>query len=81
MTTALTIDFVSDIACPWCAVGLFSLEKALERLQGEVAAELRFQFFELNPDMGPGRRSHELAAPVTGRRSAMSMDPLPGLRS
>ena len=54
MTTPLKIDFVSDIACPWCAVGLFSLEKALERLQGEVRAELHFQPFELNPDMGPG---------------------------
>ena len=54
MTTALKIDFVSDIACPWCAVGLFSLEKALERLQGEVQAELHFQPFELNPDMAPG---------------------------
>ena len=54
MTTTLKIDFVSDIACPWCAVGLFSLEKALERLQGEVAVDLHFQPFELNPDMGPG---------------------------
>ena len=54
MTTALKIDFVSDIACPWCAVGLFSLEKALERLQGEVRAELHFQPFELNPHMAPG---------------------------
>ncbi len=54
MTTALKIDFVSDIACPWCAVGLFSLEKALDRLQGEVKAELHFQPFELNPDMEPG---------------------------
>lgn len=54
MTAALKIDFVSDIACPWCAVGLFSLEQALTRLQGEVRAELHFQPFELNPDMGPG---------------------------
>ena len=54
MTTTLKIDFVSDIACPWCAVGLFSLEKALDRLQGEVSADLHFQPFELNPDMGPG---------------------------
>ena len=54
MTTALKIDFVSDIACPWCAVGLFSLEKALDRLQGEVTADLHFQPFELNPDMAPG---------------------------
>jgi predicted DsbA family dithiol-disulfide isomerase len=54
MTTTLKIDFVSDIACPWCAVGLYSLEKALERLQGEVRADLHFQPFELNPDMAPG---------------------------
>ena len=54
MTTTLKIDFVSDIACPWCAVGLFSLERALERLQGEVRADMHFQPFELNPDMGPG---------------------------
>ena len=54
MTTPLKIDFVSDIACPWCAVGLYSLEKALDRLQGEVRAELHFQPFELNPHMGPG---------------------------
>ena len=54
MATSLKIDFVSDIACPWCAVGLFSLEKALDRLQGEVTADLHFQPFELNPDMAPG---------------------------
>jgi predicted DsbA family dithiol-disulfide isomerase len=54
MTSSLKIDFVSDIACPWCAVGLGSLEKALERLQGQVQADLHFQPFELNPDMPPG---------------------------
>ena len=52
--TPLKIDFVSDIACPWCAVGLGALEKALERLGGEVQADLHFQPFELNPQMGPG---------------------------
>lgn len=53
MTTHLKIDFVSDVACPWCAVGLFSLEKALERVQGDIDVQLHFQPFELNPDMGP----------------------------
>ena len=52
--TPLKIDFVSDVSCPWCAVGLSSLERALERLQGSVAAELHFQPFELNPQMRPG---------------------------
>jgi predicted DsbA family dithiol-disulfide isomerase len=51
--TTLKIDFVSDVACPWCAVGLASLEKALQQLDGEVRAELHFQPFELNPQMAP----------------------------
>ena len=49
----MKIDFVSDIACPWCAVGLFSLEAALQRLAGDVAVDLHFQPFELNPAMPP----------------------------
>ena len=49
----LHIDFVSDVACPWCAVGLASFERALERLQGEVPVDVHFQPFELNPQMGP----------------------------
>ena len=53
MTASLKIDFVSDVACPWCAVGLGSLEQALRQLDGEITAELHFQPFELNPHMGP----------------------------
>jgi predicted DsbA family dithiol-disulfide isomerase len=53
MTEPLHIDFVSDVACPWCAVGLASLERALENLGGAVPVEIRFQPFELNPQMGP----------------------------
>ena len=49
----LTIDFVSDVSCPWCAIGLHALEQAAARLAGEVALDLRLQPFELNPDMGP----------------------------
>ena len=52
-TTPLKIDFVSDVSCPWCAVGLGALEEALQKLQGDVSAELHFQPFELNPQMGP----------------------------
>ncbi|MFZ9297711.1 MAG: DsbA family oxidoreductase [Hylemonella sp.] len=51
MKTSLKIDFVSDVACPWCAVGLASLERALERVAPEIEAEMHFQPFELNPDM------------------------------
>jgi predicted DsbA family dithiol-disulfide isomerase len=54
MPRHLKIDFVSDVSCPWCAIGLASLEQALRRLDGEVDAELHFQPFELNPAMPPG---------------------------
>ena len=50
----LRIDFLSDVVCPWCAIGLASLEQALRQLQGEVEAELHFQPFELDPDMPAG---------------------------
>jgi predicted DsbA family dithiol-disulfide isomerase len=52
----MRIDFVSDVACPWCAVGLNALERALERLGDAVPVELHFQPFELNPDLGPDGR-------------------------
>ncbi|MBL0141977.1 MAG: DsbA family oxidoreductase [Betaproteobacteria bacterium] len=48
----LDIAFVSDVACPWCAIGLYALDIALNRLQGEIDAKLHFEPFELNPDMG-----------------------------
>ena len=54
MTSQLKIDFVSDVSCPWCAIGLASLEQALQKLEGEVQAELHFQPFELNPQMPAG---------------------------
>jgi predicted DsbA family dithiol-disulfide isomerase len=49
----LKIDFVSDVSCPWCAVGLASLQTALQRLDGEVQVNMAFQPFELNPSMVP----------------------------
>lgn len=51
--TPIKIDFISDIACPWCAVGLASLEQAIERVGDEVSVSLHFQPFELNPNMPP----------------------------
>ena len=49
----LDIAFVSDVACPWCAIGLASLDRALASLRGEVEATVHVEPFELNPDMGP----------------------------
>ena len=52
MTKTLHIDFVSDIVCPWCVVGLGGLEAALDKLKAEgIESEVHFQPFELNPQM------------------------------
>jgi predicted DsbA family dithiol-disulfide isomerase len=51
MRPPLQIEFVSDISCPWCVIGLKSLEQALERIGDEATAEIHFQPFELNPQM------------------------------
>jgi len=48
---SLKIDFVSDVACPWCAIGLHSLEEALRRTADVVDVDITFQPFELNPGM------------------------------
>ena len=53
MTTHLNIDLVSDVSCPWCAIGLQSLLKARAELAPELTFELHMQPFELNPDMAP----------------------------
>jgi predicted DsbA family dithiol-disulfide isomerase len=53
MARKLKIDFVSDVVCPWCAVGLGALDEALRRLDGEVQADIHFQPFELNPQLAP----------------------------
>ena len=47
----IRIDFVSDVSCPWCVIGLKSLEQALDKLDGSVQAEIHFQPFELNASM------------------------------
>ena len=53
MAMTMKIDFVSDVSCPWCVIGLNALEQALARLGDQVVANLHFQPFELNPGMPP----------------------------
>ena len=54
MPKKMKIDFVSDVACPWCVVGLGGLERALENLKDVVEPEITFHPFELNPQMAKG---------------------------
>lgn len=68
MSAPLRIDFVSDVVCPWCVIGLKSLEQALADLGDEVTPEFHFHPFELNPQMGPeGENSAEHIARKYGR--------------
>ncbi len=56
ITHTLKIDFVSDVACPWCAVGLGALEQAIANIavsDPSIKTEIHFQPFQLNPDMPP----------------------------
>jgi predicted DsbA family dithiol-disulfide isomerase len=53
MAQTLRIDFVSDVACPWCVIGLRALQRALDEIGGAVDARIHLQPFELNPQMGP----------------------------
>jgi predicted DsbA family dithiol-disulfide isomerase len=51
MSKPLTVEVVSDVICPWCYIGKRRMEKALALLDGEVAAQIRWLPFQLNPDM------------------------------
>ena len=57
MSRVVKIDFVSDVVCPWCALGATALDQAIENLAGDVMVELTFKPFELNPDM-PAEGEH-----------------------
>jgi len=54
MKPTIKIDYVSDIACPWCAVGLGNLNQAIAQLSDQVNFEVHFHPFELNPNMPLG---------------------------
>ena len=54
MSVPIKIDFVSDISCPWCIIGLNGLEQAIRRIGDDIDASITFQPFELNPNMPAG---------------------------
>jgi predicted DsbA family dithiol-disulfide isomerase len=68
----MKIDFVSDVSCPWCAIGLKSLETALTRLGESVTVDLHFQPFELNPQMGP--EGQDIAEHIAQKYGSSSVD-------
>ncbi|MFW5825679.1 MAG: DsbA family oxidoreductase [Marinobacter sp.] len=69
--TTLRIDIVSDIACPWCAIGYARLEKAMQQLAGEMRFHIEWHAFELNPDAsGDGEPILQALARKYGRSPA-----------
>ena len=70
MTQTLTIDIYSDVMCPWCLIGYGQLQKALAQLDGEIAADIRWRPFELNPQMPPQGEEQEAHLQRKYRRSA-----------
>lgn len=70
MTDTLTIDIYSDVMCPWCLIGYGQLTKALAQLEGEIAAEIRWRPFELNPQMPAEGEQQEAHLQRKYRRSA-----------
>lgn len=78
MTKRMKIDFVSDISCPWCIIGLRGLEEALERTGDLIDAELRFHPFELNPMMA---REGESVAEHVMRKYGRTLEQSEGTRA
>ena len=70
MTDTLTIDIYSDVMCPWCLIGYGQLTKALAELEGEIAAQIRWRPFELNPQMPLEGEEQEVHLARKYRRSA-----------
>lgn len=55
----IRVDIVSDVVCPWCAIGYHQLAKAAD--QTGIGIDVHWHPFELNPDMaqeGENLREH-----------------------
>ena len=47
----LKIDIVSDVVCPWCAIGYKKLSKAMTQLEDEISFEVNWKPYELHPEI------------------------------
>ncbi|OJU50414.1 MAG: disulfide bond formation protein DsbA [Mesorhizobium sp. 61-13] len=60
--TAITVDVVSDVVCPWCFIGQKRLDKAIAAA-GDVEVHVRWRPFQLDPTIpreGKDRRDYML---------------------
>lgn len=49
--TPLRVDIISDVMCPWCLIGWLKFQKVIEHFEDQIAFEIHWRAFELNPDM------------------------------
>jgi predicted DsbA family dithiol-disulfide isomerase len=64
----VSVDIWSDVMCPWCAIGYTQFAKAIELLKDDLAVEIRWMPFELNPDVPPeGKDQAKHLADLYGR--------------
>jgi predicted DsbA family dithiol-disulfide isomerase len=50
--TPIEVDFIADLACPWCYLGLIRLDRARE-MRPDRPVQMRWRPFFLNPGMPP----------------------------
>lgn len=78
----MKIDFVSDVVCPWCVIGLRALEQAIAATADVVAPTITFHPFELNPAMPPeGQNIAEHVAEKYGATPEQSAKNRAGIQS
>jgi len=58
--TKIVLEMVSDLACPWCWLGLRRLKQAMD-IASEVEVELYFRPFELDPTIPEGGTDYKAA--------------------
>ncbi|ART80111.1 DsbA family oxidoreductase [Oceanisphaera avium] len=66
---SIHIDIVSDIACPWCAIGYARLEQAMAQLSADYLFTLHWRAFELRPEY---RGQGELILPALAQKYGRS---------
>ena len=52
MEHRLNVAFVSDIVCPWCALGFTKLMLAVDKMSPNIAVTVECLPYELNPGLG-----------------------------
>lgn len=53
MAEKIKLDFISDVACPWCVIGYKRLIKAISEMAVDDKIEIEWHPFQLNTDMPP----------------------------